>query len=114
MSRPWKLVSLPLALVIGCSGDPGPASLDAAAVDELKCPEFCGAQDLCLGTNNGCVSACAVAPELPTDACSEAYRARNTCVSQLACADLIRWSNKEGAPPPCAAQEAAITDACGS
>jgi hypothetical protein len=82
----------------------------------LACNEYCGPVVGCSTgvTTQDCLTQCLAAPELGTDQCHAAYRARNQCVGELDCAEYDQFDNGTGGSPPCADEVSAIIDACAS
>lgn len=82
----------------------------------LACNEYCGPVVGCSTgvTTQECLTQCEAAPELNTDQCRAAYRARNLCVGELDCDGYDQYLHTTGTGRPCATQEAAIVAACAS
>lgn len=114
-----------IAIAVGCSGgdgaDPGDdedrdASVEETASDEAACEALCEVEARCADADDDCVDDCVVRPELPSDICRAAHRARNECVGALDCAGYEQWSNPSSGDGrrPCADEEISIVDACAS
>lgn len=116
------LIAIAIALGCGNGDGAGPgddddrdASAEQAATDEAACEALCAVQAQCAEADDDCVGDCLVRPDLPTDICRAAYRARNECVGALDCRGYDQWSNPEGdGRRPCADEEIAIVNACAS
>ena len=100
----------------GAGGSAGATSSGGGGGSGLACYEYCGPVVGCSTgvTTEECLTQCLAAPELDTDPCNAAYRARNQCVGALDCAEYELFVNGTGGSPPCAAESAAIVDACAS